>query len=205
VEQPMTGAKKAGEPQQDRTRSSADRFLRTVALCALIGLLWSAPATARGGGHGMGGFGFHGGGRMGRSEHMMAPAYVLITVLTVSDADAFKKAIQDMTTAVAPFTGRLAVDAEKPPAWEGAASEHVVMIQFADAEQAQAWKNSDTYKSFDADLQNSSASTMQLVQALPIPEVHGGRGRFEAKAFEPHVQDFDRLLNQRLKTICKGC
>jgi hypothetical protein len=46
---------------------------------------------------------------------------------------------------------------------------------------------------------------MQLVQALPIPEVHGGRGRFEAKAFEPHVQDFDRLLNQRLKTICKGC
>ena len=109
----MTGAKKAGEPQQDRTRSSADRFLRTVALCALIGLLWSAPATARGGGHGMGGFGFHGGGRMGRSEHMMVPAYVLITVSTVSDADAFKKAIQDMTTAVAPFTGRLAVDAEK--------------------------------------------------------------------------------------------
>jgi hypothetical protein len=31
------------------------------------------------------------------------------------------------------------------------------------------------------------------------------RGRFEAKAFEPNVQDFDRLLNQRLKTICKGC
>ena len=112
---------------------------------------------------------------MGRSEHMMAPAYMLITVSAVSDADAFKKAIQDMTTAVAPFTGRLAVDAEKPPAWEGAASEHVVMIQFADAEQAQAWKNSDAYRSFDGDLHKSSSSTIQLVQGLPVLEVHGGR------------------------------
>jgi uncharacterized protein (DUF1330 family) len=132
------------EVKHDRTPSSADRFLRTAALCALIGLLGSAPATARGGGHGMGHFGLHGG------EHMMAPAYVLITVSTVSDADTFKKAVQDMTTAVAPFTGRLEVDAKKPPAWEGAAAEQVVMIRFADAEQAQAWKNSDAFKSFDA-------------------------------------------------------
>jgi uncharacterized protein (DUF1330 family) len=182
-EQSMTEAKR----KQDRTAFSADRLLRTAALCALIGLLWSAPAMARGGGHGM------------------APAYVLITVSAVSDADAFKKAIQDMTTAVAPFTGRLAVDAEKPPSWEGAAAEHVVMIQFADPEQAQAWKDSEAFKSFDTDLNKSSSSTMQFVQALPVPEGHGGRGRFEAKAFEPNVRDFDRLLNQRLKTICRGC
>jgi uncharacterized protein (DUF1330 family) len=205
-EQSMTEAKKAAcERKQDRTAFSADRLLRTAALCALIGLLWSAPAMARGGGHGMGHFGFHGGGRMGRGEGVMAPAYVLITVSAVSDADAFKKAIQDMTTAVAPFTGRLAVDAEKPPSWEGAAAEHVVMIQFADPEQAQAWKNSEAFKSFDTDLNKSSSSTMQLVHGLPVPEGHGGRGRFEAKAFEPNVQDFDRLLNQRLKTICRGC
>ena len=138
---------------------------------------------------------------------MMAPAYVLITVSSVSDPDAFKKAIQDMTTAVASLTGRLAVDAEKPPAWEGPAPEHIVMVQFADAEQAQAWKNSDAFKSFDTDLQKSSASTMQLVQGLPMPEGRGGRGGRgrDAKAFEPNVQDYDRLLDQRLKTICKGC
>jgi uncharacterized protein (DUF1330 family) len=144
---------------------------------------------------------------MGRGEHMMAPAYVLITVSSVSDLDAFKKEIQDMTTAVASFSGRLAVNAEKPPSWEGAAVEQVIMIQFADADQAQAWKNSDAYKSFEADLHKSSASTIQMVQGLPLPEGRGARGGrgLDAKAFEPNVQDFDRLLNQRLKTICKGC
>jgi len=49
----------------------------------------------------------------------MAPVYVLLTVSSVSDADEVKKAIQDMTTAVALFSGRLAIDAEKPPAWRG--------------------------------------------------------------------------------------
>ena len=190
----------------ERTRrfaTSIDRFLRVAAFGAMIGLVWTPPAVARGGGHGMGGFGLHG-GRVGRGERTMAPAYVLIIASSVSDADAFKKAIQDMTTAVASFTGRLAVDAEKPPAWEGPAPEHVVMVQFADAEQAQAWKNSDSFKSFDTDLHKSSVSTMQVVQGLPMPEGRGGRG-FDAKAFEPNVQDYDRLLDQRLKTICKGC
>jgi len=201
------GKKAASESKRIRTRSTADRSFSAAVLCVLIGLLWIAPAMARGGGHGMGGFGFHAGGRMGGGGHTTAPAYVLVTVSSVSDADAFKKAIQDMTTAVAPFTGRLAVDAEKPPAWEGAVAEHVVMIQFADAEQALAWKNSDAYNAFAADLHKTSASTVQQVQGLPVPEGRGGRGLrgLDAKAFEPNVQDFDRLLNQRLKTICKGC
>jgi len=185
---------------------SIDRWLRAAACGAMIGLVWTAPATARGGGHGMGGFGFHGGGRLGQGDRMTATAWVLITVASVSDADGFRKAIQDMTAAVASFGGRLAVDAEKPPAWDGAASEHVVMIQFADAEQAQAWKNSDAFKGFDADLHKTSASAMQLVQGLPAPASHGGRGgRFDAGAFAPNVQDYDRLLDQRLKTIWKGC
>jgi len=178
-----------------RFATSIDRFLRVAAFGAMIGLVWTPPAVARGGGHGMGGFGLHG-GRVGRGERTMAAAYVLIIVSSVSDA-----------TAVASFTGRLAVDAEKPPAWEGPAPEHVVIVQFADAEQAQAWKNSDAFKSFDTDLHKSSASTMQVVQGLPMPEGRGGRGGrgFDAKAFEPNVQDYDRLLDQRLKTICKGC
>jgi uncharacterized protein (DUF1330 family) len=190
-------------------RFAMDRFLRLVAFAAMIGPLWASPAVARGGGgHGIGGGGFRGGGRMARGERIVAPAYVLITVSSVSDADALKKAIEDMATAVASFGGRLAVDAEKPPAWEGPAPLHIVMVQFIDAEQGQAWKNSDSFKSFDADLHKSSASTMQLVQGIPMPEGRRGRGGgrgLDAKAFEPNVQDYDRLLHQRLKTICKGC
>jgi uncharacterized protein (DUF1330 family) len=185
-----------------------DLSFKAAAFVAMIGLALTPPAAARGGGgHGMGGFGFHGGGRMGRGDRMMAPAYVLITVSSVSDADAFKKAIQDMTAAVASSGGRLAVDSENPPAWEGPAPEHVVMVQFADAEQAQAWKNSDAFKSFDADLHKSSASAMELVHGLLMLGGRGGRGggRFDAKAFEPNIQDYDRLLDQRLKAICKGC
>ena len=45
---------------------------------------------------------------------------------------------------------------------------------------------------------------MQLVQGLPMPVGRGGRG-LDAKAFEPNVQDYDRLLDKRIKAICKGC
>jgi hypothetical protein len=80
------------------------------------------------------------------------------------------------------------------------------MLQFPNAEQAQAWKNSDAFKSFDADLRRSTTSTMQPVQGLPMPSGRGDRGgRFDAKAFEPNVKDYDRLLDQRIKNICKGC
>jgi uncharacterized protein (DUF1330 family) len=177
-------------------------------VCVLAGLACVTPALARGGGHGglgfHGGFGFHGGGR---GEGVMTPAYVLIAVSSVTDAEGFKKTVQDLGTAAATFTGRMAIDADNPTAWEGSAPEHVVMIQFADIDQAQAWKNSEAFTSFDTDLRKSSVSTMQMVQGLPIPVGRGGHGggRFDAKAFEPNVRDYDRLLDQRLKTICKGC
>lgn len=162
---------------------------------------------ARGAGHGLGGFSLRPGGRMDRSDRVGTPAYVLISVSSVSNADAFKKTLQDAATAAATFTGRLAADADKPAAWVGIAAERVVMIQFVDAEQAQAWKNSDAFKNFDAELRKSSTSTVQLVQGLPTHVGRSGRrGRgLDNQAFEPNVQDYDRLLDQRIKAVCKGC
>ena len=95
---------------------------------------------------------------------------------------------------------------------EGTAPEHVVMLQFDNPDQAQAWKSSDAFKSFDAELHRSSESTMQLVQGLPTPAARGigggrrGRGnvRFDQKAFEPNVKDYDQMLN-KMHSICKGC
>jgi uncharacterized protein (DUF1330 family) len=164
--------------------------------------------------HGMAGFGVQGGHRMGAggSEGLLTPTYVLITVSKITDAEAFKVTMRDLMAADTPFAGRLAVDMDKPVSWEGTATEHVVMIQFDNADQAQAWKSSDAFKTFDAELHRSSESTMQLVQGLPTPAARGigggrrGRGsvRFDQKAFEPNVKEHDQLLN-KMNGICKGC
>lgn len=182
---------------------------RAATLSVMVGAASVSPAAARGGFHGMGGFGLHGEPRAGQAG-LATPSYLLITVSSVTDADAFKTAMGNLATAIASFNGRLVADMDKPAPWEGSASEHIVMIRFDNPDQAQAWRNSDAFKSFDADLHRSSASTMQLVQGLPIAVDRGGRGRrggarFDARAFEPNVKDYDRLLDQGLKNICKGC
>jgi uncharacterized protein (DUF1330 family) len=163
---------------------------------------------ARGGGHGMGGFGMHG-GHVGGAEGLLTPTYVLITVSKITDAEAFKATMRNLA-GDAPLAGRLAADMDKPVSWEGSALEHVVMIRFDNPDQAQAWKNSDGFKSFDAELHRSSESTMQLVQGLPVPAGPGigggrrGRGRLDPKAFEANVKEYDQMLN-KMNGVCKGC
>jgi uncharacterized protein (DUF1330 family) len=183
---------------------------RALAICTLfVCAACEAPVMARGG-HGMVGFGMHGGHRMGAGggEGLLTPAYVLITISKITDAEAFKATMSDLMAANAHFAGRLAIDVDKPVAWEGTASEHIAMIQFDNPDQAQAWKNSDAFKNFDAELHRSSESTMQLVQGLPTPAAHGIGGRrgrgFDQKAFEPNVKEYDLML-KKMKGICKGC
>ena len=160
------------------------------------------------GGHGMGGFGMHG-GRMGGGG-LLTPVYVLITVSKITDAAAFKAAVSDLTAPSAALTGHITVDVDKPAAWEGPAAEHIVMVQFDNLEQAQAWHSSDGFKSFDADLHRGSEANVQLIQALPTPAPRGNVGRrggrgFDQKAFEANVKDYDQTLNSKLRSICKGC
>ncbi|MGA2995815.1 MAG: DUF1330 domain-containing protein [Bradyrhizobium sp.] len=178
---------------------------RAAAIWALLlCFAGGAPVMARGG-HG-GGFGMHG-GRMGGG--LRTPVYVLILVLKITDAAVFKATMSGLTTPSAALAGRLAVDEDKPAAWEGTAPEHIVMIQFDSPDAAQAWKNSDAFKSFDADLHRGSESSVQLLQGLPNPIARvfgGGRGHgLDPKAFESNVRDYDQMLNNKLHSICKGC
>jgi uncharacterized protein (DUF1330 family) len=192
-----------GEAMNASFRAAA---VSTLLICVASG----TPLMARGGGHGMGGFGMRG-GHVGASgaEGLLTPTYVLITVSKISDAEAFKVMMRDLA-GDASLAGRLAVDMDKPVSWEGSAPEHVVMIHFDNPDQAQAWKNSDTFKSFDAQLHRSSESTMQLVQGLPVPAARGigggrrGRGRLDPKAFEANVKEYDEMLS-KMKGVCKGC
>jgi uncharacterized protein (DUF1330 family) len=189
-----------------KRRWTSRTSFRAAAICTLLlCLAGGAPVMARGG-HG-GGFGMHG-GRMGGG--LRTPVYVLILVLKITDVDVFKATMSGLTTPSAAFAGRLTADEDKPAAWEGTAPEHIVMIQFDSPDAAQAWKNSDAFKSFDADLHRSSESSMQLLQGLPNPIARvfgaGGRGHgLEPKAFESNVKDYDQMLNNKLHSICKGC
>jgi uncharacterized protein (DUF1330 family) len=180
--------------------------ISTLLICIASG----TPLMARGGGHGMGGFGMHGGHMgAGGAEGLVTPNYVLITVSKITDAEAFKVVMRDLA-GDASLAGRVAVDMDKPISWEGSAPEHVVMIRFDNPDQAQAWRNSDAFKSFDAKLHQSSESTMALVQGLPMPAGHGigggrrGRGRLDPKAFEANVKEYDQMLS-KMNGVCKGC
>jgi uncharacterized protein (DUF1330 family) len=196
-----------------KTWSSSFRAAATCTL--LICVATGTPVMARGGFmHGTGGFSMRGGYRVGAggTEAILTPAYVLIAISKITDAEAFKVSMRDLMAADTPFGGRLAVDMDKPVSWEGTAPEHVVMIQFDNSDQAQAWKSSDAFKSFDAELHRSSESTIQLVQGLPTTAARGigggrsGRGkvRFDQKAFEPNEKEYDQMLN-KMHGICNGC
>jgi hypothetical protein len=82
------------------------------------------------------------------------------------------------------------------------------MIQFDNPDQVEAWKNSDAFKNFDAELHRSSESTIQLVQGLPTPAAHGIGGRrgrgFNQKAFEQNVKEYDQTL-KKMNGVCRGC
>jgi hypothetical protein len=49
---------------------------------------------------------------------LRTPVYVLILVWKITDADVFKATMSGLTTPSAAFAGRLAVDENKPAAWE---------------------------------------------------------------------------------------
>jgi uncharacterized protein (DUF1330 family) len=184
-------------------------FKAAMICVLLVGAAWGRPLIARGS-HGLGGFGMH--GHAGGREGFLTPVYVLITVSKITDAEAFKATLRDLTATTASFAARLAVDMDKPLSWDGPAPEHVVMLQFDNPDQAQAWKNSDAFKSFDEQLHRSSESNMQLVLGLPMPvnrgmgEGRGGRGNahLDPKAFEPNVKEYDQMLS-KMHGICKGC
>ena len=176
-------------------------------------------AMARGGGgsmHGMGGHGgpgmrgIDGGGRGAwRREVGGIPAYVLIAVEKISDPDKFKATMAGLGPALAAYSGHLALDADKPAAGEGAAAQHLMLLRFDSPERAEAWRQSDRFRTFGFDLRSTSAASIQFAPGLALAagftSDHGrGRRGFDMKAFEPFVKKNDALLG-RVKGICTGC
>jgi len=165
---------------------------------------WNHCAVARGG-HG----GFHGGGFVlpGAGK---PPAYVVIDVSATNDAQALKTMVSNSAAGLVPFGGHIMIDAGSPTALDGAAPQHLVVIAFDSLEHAQAWKDSESFKAFDADRRAAATSRAFVIEGIPnaVPAVGlrgGGRlMRYDPKPFEELIKKRDQDLN-RIKDICKGC
>jgi uncharacterized protein (DUF1330 family) len=173
-----------------------------VLSASLVG--WNHPAVARGG-HG----GLHGGG-FGVPATGKSPAYVNIDVSATNDTQIFKTMVANAAAGLVPFSGHLMIDADNPIALDGGAPQHLVIIAFDSLEHAQAWKDSESFKRFDADRSRTVKSRAFIVEGIPdaVP-VSGLRGsgrpvRYDPKPFEEIIRKRDQDLN-RIKDICKGC
>jgi uncharacterized protein (DUF1330 family) len=193
-------------------------MLRTIIVAAAVvsaSLMgFDHSAVARGGHGGFHGGGFYGGGMRGGGFRGpaggMPPAYVVIDVSATNDAQAFKTTMADTAAGLVPFGGHLMIDADNPTALDGAAPQHLVIIAFDTLEHAQAWKDSESFKRFDADRGRAVTSRTFMVEgvpnAAPLSGLRGGGHgmRFDPKPFEEIIKKRDQDLN-RIKDICKGC
>jgi uncharacterized protein (DUF1330 family) len=164
--------------------------------------------SAARGGRGMRGGAMTGGEPGGREGGaMLTPAYVLISVSKINDADGLEKALSDLRPTLPGIGARLSADTDTPEAWVGSAPEHVMVVQFDSRDQAEGWKSSDSFKRFESEAQRTSVANIQLVQGLrssgpgAARRAHHG---FDQKAFEPIVKSQDDLLS-KMKGICSGC
>ena len=186
--------------------------LRKLALVVSLAFLATASQVAARGGHDMRGFGGmgHRGLSSGLTPLTITPAYVIIHVSNIDDEKAFKAAADDLSSTVATFSGRIVADVEKPLSWEGDAPVHLLMIEFSSNEQAQAWKDSEAFRNFDAAAHRGAKLQIELVQGHPVPSIgeiaRTGRGRFriDQRAYEPIVKEYDQTLS-KMHGICKGC
>jgi uncharacterized protein (DUF1330 family) len=128
----------------------------------------------------------------------------------MKDAQAFKTMMANVAAGLVPFDGFILIDAGSPSALDGAAPQRVVVIAFDSLGHAQAWKDSESFKAFDADRRATATSRAFVVEGIPsavsAAGLHGGGRlmRYDPKPFEEIIKKRDQDLN-RIKDICKGC
>ena len=94
------------------------------------------------------------------------PAYVVVAVRKINDADAFKAGVVDKATpaALAAAGGRYVVRAQKVIRLDGPAPQRFVLIAFDSVEKAQAWSGSAATKEVTAARIKSTDSLSFIVE-----------------------------------------
>jgi uncharacterized protein (DUF1330 family) len=184
----------------------ADMLRPMIVMLSLAGLMsWHVPALAHGG-HG----GFHFRRGFGSPSQVGLSAYVVIDFSTTADPETLKTAQAKLATALVSFSGHIIIDADNPIPLDGNMPQHYFLIAFDNMKDAQAWRNSDSFKEFDADRRRAGTSRMFLVEGIsngaPVSnlDARGRHMRFDPAPFEKIIRKRDEDLN-RIKDICKGC
>ena len=96
------------------------------------------------------------------------PAYVVVAIRSIKDADAFKAGVIDKTApaALAASGGRYVVRTQTVKSLDGPAPERFVVISFDSAEKAQAWNDSPATKEITAARIKSTDSLSFIVEGV---------------------------------------
>ena len=94
------------------------------------------------------------------------PAYVVVAIRSINDAEAFKTGVVDKASpaAVAAAGGRYVVRTQKVTSLDGPSPQRFVMIAFDSVEKAMAWQNSPLTKEVTAARRKSTVSSSFLVE-----------------------------------------
>jgi uncharacterized protein (DUF1330 family) len=95
------------------------------------------------------------------------PAYGVVVIRKVNDADAFKAVPAKGAAAVEAAGGKFIMLTNKITSLDGPAPVRYIVIQFDSMEKAQAWHNSDAQKEVDAIRMKSTDSLAFLVEGMP--------------------------------------
>jgi uncharacterized protein (DUF1330 family) len=96
------------------------------------------------------------------------PAYVVIPILKINDAAAFKAGVVDKTmpAMLADAGGHYIVRSQKFTSLDGSPPERLAIISFDSVEKAQAWYNSDAEKDINAARDQSTNSLAFIVEGF---------------------------------------
>lgn len=109
------------------------------------------------------------GGSVIQGLHAQAspPAYAVIDISKVTDADGFKALIPKAGPAVTAFGGKYIARTEKITATDGTPPARVVIIEFESLAKAQAWEASAAQKEVDEIRMKNTQSRQFFVEGMP--------------------------------------
>jgi uncharacterized protein (DUF1330 family) len=96
-----------------------------------------------------------------------APAYVVIALRKINDADGFKPVVTKAPAVVEAAGGKFVIRTDKITSLDGPPPARFILLQFDSVEKAQAWHNTEAQKELDAIRLKTTDSLAFIVEGMP--------------------------------------